>query len=82
MIYQIPKGSASTRISFNRRIFCYRIQSNEGKYDKFSNGILKKFKKPVRSTIIFDESKIKQVKQVCEEFDIKTNFYKIKEIKN
>ncbi len=82
MIYQIPKGNASTRISFNRKLFCYRIQSNKGKYDKFSNGILKKFKKPIRSTVIFDESKIKNVKKICEEFNIKRKFYKINEIKN
>ncbi len=81
MIYHIPKGDASTRISFNRKLFCYRIQSNAGKFDKMSNGILKNFKKPVRSTIIFDKSKIKEIKNICKEFNIKSTFYKIKEIK-
>ena len=82
MIYHIPKGDASTRISFNRKLFCYRIQSNRGKFDKMSNGILKDFKKPVRSTIIFDESKIKAVKTICKKFGIKSTFYKISEIKD
>ena len=76
MIYRIPDGNASTRISFNRKLFCYRIQSNLGKFDKISNGILKKFKKPVRSTVIFDESKIEKVKKICKEFNIQS------EIKN
>ena len=82
MIYHIPNGNASTRISFNRKLFCYRIQSNSGKFDKISNGILKKFKKPVRSTIIFDELKIKDVKKICAEFNIQAEFYKIKKIEN
>lgn len=82
MIYRIPEGDASTRISFNRKLFCYRVQSNSGKFDKVSNGILKKFKKPVRSTVIFNESKIKKVKKICKEFKIKSKFYKIQEIKD
>ena len=82
MIYHIPKGDASTRISFNRKLFCYRIQSNSGKFDKISDGILKKFKKPVRSTVIFNESKIKNVKKICTEFNIMSKFYKIQEIKD
>lgn len=82
MIYHIPDGNASTRISFNRKLFCYRIQSNSGKFDKISNGILKKFKKPVRSTVIFDELKIKHVKKICTEFNIQAEFYKIKKIED
>ena len=82
MIYHIPEGNASIRISFNRKLFCYRIQSNLGKFDKISNGILKKFKKPVRSTVIFDESKIKDVQKICNEFKIESEFYKIKKIKD
>jgi len=82
MIYQIPKGNASTRISFNRKLFCYRIQSNLGKFDKLSNGVLKKFKKPVRSTVIFDESKIESVKKICKEFNVSSEFYKISKIQD
>ncbi len=43
MIYNIPNGNHSTRISFNRELFNYRIQSNNGKYDKKTKGILKKY---------------------------------------
>ena len=82
MIYHIPKGKDSTRISFNRKLFCYRVQSNLGKFDKLSDGILKKFKKPVRSTVIFDESKIRSVKNICSEFNVSSEFYKISKIKN
>ena len=82
MIYHIPKGNDSIRISFNRKLFCYRVQSNLGKFDKLSEGILKKFKKPVRSTVIFDELKIKNVKKICHEFNVASEFYRISKIKD
>jgi len=80
MIYHIPNGNSSIRISFNRKLFCYRIQSNSGKFNKFSEGILKNFKKPLRSTVIFETSKINDVKKICEEFNIKYKLYEISEI--
>ena len=82
MIYHIPKGNDSTRISFNRKLFCYRVQSNSGKFDKITDGLLKKFKKPVRSTVIFNKSKLKKVKKICTKFSIQTEFYKIIKIKD
>ena len=80
MIYQIPNGNDSTRISFNRSLFCYRIQSNKGKYDKQSQGILTKFKKPVRSTVIFNREKLDSVRKICKKYNINATFYKIQEI--
>ena len=80
MIYHIPEGSASTRISFNRKLFCYRIQSNAGNYDKKTTGLLKNFKKPVRSTAIFSKEKVQEVKKLCEEFNINATFYEIKKL--
>ena len=52
MIYNIPNGNHSTRISFNRELFNYRIQSNNGKYDKKTEGVLKKYEKPIRNNFI------------------------------
>lgn len=80
MIYHIPKGNASTRISFNRKLFCYRVQSNSGKFDKKTEGILKKYEKPIRSTIIFEKNKYSKVRKLCDEYKIKSRFYEIKEI--
>jgi hypothetical protein len=80
MIYHIPDGDASTRISFNRKLLCYRVQSNSGKFDKKTEGLLKNYKKPVRSTLIFDKTKYECVKQLCDEFKIKSQFYEIKEV--
>ncbi len=80
MIYHIPDGNASIRISFNRRLLCYRVQSNSGKFDKKTQGILKKYEKPVRSTLIFNNNKYEDVKKLCVDFKIKSKFYEIKEI--
>ena len=82
MIYNIPNGNHSTRISFNRKLFDYRIQSNNGKYDKKTEGVLKKYEKLVRSTVIFEKSKLEKVKKICTQFEIKSKFYQIKEITN
>ncbi|MFT4312518.1 MAG: hypothetical protein ACMXYF_04795, partial [Candidatus Woesearchaeota archaeon] len=80
MIYHIPKGDASTRISFNRKLFPYRVQGNSGKFDKKTIGILQKYEKPIRSCVIFDEVKITQVKNLCREFKIAAQFYKVEKI--
>lgn len=82
MIYSIPNGNHSTRISFNRELFDYRIQSNNGKYDKKTEGVLKKYEKPVRSTVIFEKNKLEKVKKICTKFEIISKFYTIKEIKD
>jgi len=80
MIYHIPEGNSSIRISFNRRLFCYRVQSNSGKFDKYTSGILKNYSKPVRSTVIFNKEKLERVEKLCEEFGIAKEFYEIKKI--
>jgi len=80
MIYKIPEGNDSVRISFNREMFEYRVQSNKGKYDKKSKGILKKYKKPVRSVIIFDKDMLNKVKEICNKFKVTYELYKIEEI--
>ena len=80
MIYHIPEGNSSVRISFNRKLFCYRIQSNSGKFDKVTTGILKDYEKPVRSTVIFEKKYLEDVKKICEKFEIKNEIYEIKKI--
>ena len=80
MIYQIPKGDASTRISFNRKLFPYRVQGNNGKFDKKTTGILQKYEKPIRSCVIFDKSKLTLVKNLCLKFKIEAQFYKVEHI--
>lgn len=82
MIYSIPNGNHSTRISFNRELFDYRVQSHGGKYDKKSDGILKKYEKPVRSTVIFNKEYLEKVQTICKKHKIKTEFYQIKKIVN
>lgn len=82
MIYHIPQGDASIRISFNRKLFCYRVQSNSGKFDQITEGILKKFEKPVRSTVIFNKSHLKKIQKLCAEFNIQAEFYKVTKIKD
>lgn len=82
MIYKIPKGKDSIRISFNRKLFCYRMQANSGRYDKKTKGILEKYEKPIRSTIIFEKDKLAKVKTLCQKYDIDSKFYEIKKILN
>ena len=77
LIYNIPKGNASIRISFNRKLISYRVQSNSGKYDKKTKGILKNYEKPIRSTIIFNKNKYLEVKKLCSKFKIKTHNWQI-----
>jgi len=78
MIYNIPKGSDVTRISFNRRLFNYNLQTHNGKYKSKTKGILENFEKPIRSCVIFQEKNYTKVKKLCEEFKIVVNFYEIK----
>ncbi len=82
MIYNIPNGNATIRISFNRKLFCYRVQSNLGKFDKKTKGILDKYRKPVRSTLIFNKNKYEDVKKLCKEFSIKSEFYHIRKVRD
>ena len=79
MIYNIPEGDDITRITFNRQLFNYNIQSHKGKYQKKSKGILTNYEKPVRSCVIFDKEKLEQVKKLCKKLDIRTKFYEIKD---
>jgi len=80
MIYNIPEGNASVRISFNRRLFNYRVQSNSGKFDKKTNGILDTYRKPVRSTVIFNQKHLIEVTELCKKFSVGAEFYKISKI--
>lgn len=77
MIYAIPKGNSSIRISFNRKLFNYKRQSHKGKYKKKTEGVLKKFERPTKSCIIFDEEYLLSVNNICEQFKISRIFYDI-----
>ena len=82
MIYSIPKGDSSTRITFNRKLFEYNVQSHKGRYKRKSKGLLSDsdFEKPVRSCVIFDKKFLKKVKKISSELKIITKFYEVKEI--
>lgn len=81
MIYNL-KGNDSERISFNRKLFQYNIQSHKGKYKKTSKGVLKVYEKPVRSVVIFNKEDTIQVMKVIDKFDVDHRLYEIhKEIK-
>jgi len=80
MIYNIPQGDDITRITFNRQLFDYKIQSHNGKYQQKSKGILTDYEKPVRSCVIFDDEEIDKVRKLCKKLNIKTKFYEIKEL--
>ena len=80
MIYSIPKGNDALRITFNRKLFNYNIQSHEGKYKKKSQGILSDYEKPLRSVVIFDQTKLIKVKTLCSQLSIDAKFYHITEI--
>ena len=80
MIYSIPEGKDALRITFNRKLFNYNLQSHEGKYKKKSQGILTDYEKPLRSVVIFDKNKLTAVKALCFQLSIDAKFYIIKEI--
>lgn len=77
MIYAIPKGDSSVRISFNRKLFNYKRQSHKGKYKKRTKGVLKSFERPTKSCIIFDEEYLLEVNSICEQFKIHRIFYNV-----
>lgn len=76
MIYDL-KGKDSERIKINRKLFQYKIQSHKGKYQKMTKGILTNYEKPTRSVVIFDKTKLLQVKKLIEENKIKHILYEI-----
>jgi CMP-2-keto-3-deoxyoctulosonic acid synthetase len=80
MIYTIPQGDDITRITFNRKLFEYNLQSHKGKYQKRSKGILTNYEKPVRSCVIFDKEQLEQVKKLTKKLQITTKFYEINEL--
>jgi len=80
MIYAIPKGNSILRISFNRRLFDYNIQSHSGRYKKKSKGILTEYEKPTRSCVIFNEENLENVRNLCIELSIEAKFYEIKRL--
>lgn len=77
MVYAIPKGNSSVRISFNRKLFNYKRQSHKGKYKKKTEGVLKEFERPTKSCIIFDEEYLLNVDSICEQFKIRRIFYNV-----
>ena len=78
MIYSI--GEDTKRITFNRKLFSYKIQSHAGKYKYLSKGILTQYEKPLRSVIIFDKEKLLETKKLCKKFNVEVKFYEIAEI--
>jgi hypothetical protein len=72
MVYSI--GEDAKRITFNRKLFSYKIQSHAGKYKYRSKGILTQYEKPLRSVIIFDKEKLSETKQLCKKFDTGVKF--------
>lgn len=80
MIYQIPDGKDSLRISFNRKVFNYNIQSHSGKYQKKSQGLLSIFEKPTRSCVIFEGKYLPKIRKICQELGIQSNFYEVKRL--
>ncbi len=75
MIYSI--GEDAKRISFNRKLFSYNIQSHAGKYKYKSKGILTQYEKPLRSVVIFDKEKLRETKNLCKKFNVEVKFYEI-----
>ena len=80
MIYAIPNGDDATRITFNRKLFNYNIQSHRGKYSRKSSGILSEYEKPTRSCVIFSGNFLQNVKNLCKNMKIKATFYEIKKL--
>lgn len=78
MIYSI--GEDAKRITFNRKLFSYKIQSHEGKYKYKSKGILTQYEKPLRSVIIFDKEKLIETKKLCDKLNVEAKFYEITKI--
>lgn len=78
MMYSI--GEDARRITFNRKLFSYNIQSHAGKYKYQSKGILTQYEKPLRSVVIFDKEKLLDTKKLCKKFNVEAKFYEITEI--
>lgn len=82
MIYKIPNGDSVLRISFNRKLLNYNIQSHKGKYKTKTKGILDKFEKPTKSCIIFEKKFLSDVKKLCKEVGVDYMLYQIEKLKN
>lgn len=80
MIYQIPEGDAIRRITFNRKVFAYNLQSHNGKYKRKSQGLLTEYEKPIRSCIIFEYKYFPKIKEICEKLAISYKLYEIIQI--
>ncbi len=80
MIYSIPAGNSSLRITFNRELFPYNIQSHYGKYSRKSKGILIEYDKIIKSVIYFDKVYLSDVKKLVEKFNVAARFFEAKEI--
>lgn len=76
MIYNL-NGKDSERIKLNRKLFQYKNQSHQGKYETISKGILKEYEKPVRSVVIFDKTSLNKVKKVMVELGVPCKIYEI-----
>lgn len=77
LIYQIPKGSDSTRIQFTRRLFGAQTRSHNAKYTSTTTGILDAYERPIRGVVFFDEKHLFSVKRLCQVYDISAKFYKV-----
>lgn len=82
MIYSIPNGNSTLRISFNRKLLNYNVQSHKGRYKRKTNGILSKYERPNKSCIIFDKKHLKEIRNLCKEFKIIHNLYHIRKLKS
>lgn len=58
-------------------MFQYKTQSHKGKYKKTTKGILTIYEKPTRSVVIFNKTKLPQIKKLIEENNIKHKLYEI-----
>jgi len=82
IIYSIPKGDSVLRINFNRKLFSYNIQSHKGKYKRKTEGILKKYEKPIKSCVIFNKIHLKDIRKLCKNTGINYKLYEIKKLKS
>ncbi len=80
LIYAIPNADKKLRVQFCRRLYDYKVDSHKGRYSTTTRGILDKFERPTRSCIIFEKSKMKKIKELCDEFKIQVMFYKVERI--
>lgn len=80
MTYQIPSGNSSIRISFNRELFPYKVQSHFGKYSRKTQGVLQEYEKVIKSVILFEDKYLAEVQKIVQKYSVQARFFKSKEI--